>query len=313
MFDVNLEEVEITLSMQRWLDGKGLVKMAKIKGMRGVVGEYCHYIAEGNTLTSDRRSVWWDVSKPLSPADFRHPTNRGDFELESLQIEDALITVYQPGGQRPYNVSIFNASIGPFRKRWMFYDLMSAESITGQFDNCLFSLHMPQKLAKAGSDDGMVKRLARFRIDGLNVEHAQYATGHTGPVSWITSGKLDAVLDIKFPYHPDDQVDIKAIFEEIGRNVVTIAHHGAHPDDLENSTENMENRVIPGQPRLARPALRAPQRQDNRTVDERYESRQVEVDIDLRFRDLKAAVPVFTSDLSYANNALIRPIVAFIK
>lgn len=107
------------------------------------------------------------MSKPLLPADFRHPTQTGDFELESMQIEDALITVYQPGGQRPYNVSVFNASIGPFRKRWLFYDLMSAEGITGQFDNCLFSLHMPQKLGKAGSDEGgMIKRMVRLTALG---------------------------------------------------------------------------------------------------------------------------------------------------
>ena len=39
MFDVNIEEVEVTLSFMRWLDGKGLVKDAKVKGVRGVVGE----------------------------------------------------------------------------------------------------------------------------------------------------------------------------------------------------------------------------------------------------------------------------------
>lgn len=39
MFDINLEEVEVTLSFMRWLDGKGLVKDAKVKGVRGVVGE----------------------------------------------------------------------------------------------------------------------------------------------------------------------------------------------------------------------------------------------------------------------------------
>jgi distribution and morphology protein 31 len=43
------------------------------------------------------------------------------------------------------------------------------------------------------------------------------------------------------------------------------------------------------------------------------EAPKVVIDIDLRFRDVKAAVPMFTSDLSYVNNALIRPIVAFVK
>jgi mitochondrial distribution and morphology protein 31 len=37
------------------------------------------------------------------------------------------------------------------------------------------------------------------------------------------------------------------------------------------------------------------------------------VDIDLRFRDLKATIPIFTQDLSYVNNALIWPIIAFMK
>ncbi|ORY34330.1 mitochondrion organization and biogenesis-related protein [Naematelia encephala] len=304
MFDINMDEVEVTLSFMRWLDGKGLLKDAKLKGVRGVV---------------DRRSVWWDTSKSLTPADFRRPTQKGDFELESFHVEDALMTVYQPGGQRPYNVSIFNAAVGPLRKRWLFFDLMSAEAITGQIDNCLFSLHMPQKFGKAQHDDEMVKRMARFRIDGLPIEHAQYATGHTPPMSWITSGKLDAVLDIKFPHHPDDEVDIKAILDEIGRNVVNITTQGTISDssaeEMAAATQASSPRgVIPGSPRLARPPLRAPSVPAADLSEEEKElRREVIVDIDLRFRDLKAAVPVFTSDLSVTNNALIRPIVAFIN
>ena len=107
--------------------------------------------------------MWWDTSRPLLPADFRHVVLPGDFELESLAIEDALVTIYQPAGQRPYNVSIFNASIGPLRKQWLFYDLLSAEGITGQFDNCLFSLHMPQKLGKSKTEEGqVVKRMVSY-------------------------------------------------------------------------------------------------------------------------------------------------------
>jgi distribution and morphology protein 31 len=143
-------------------------------------------------------------------------------------------------------------------------------------------------------------------------------------MSWITSGKLDAVLDIKFPNHPDDEVDIKAIFEEIGRNVVTITS-GNHPDeaDAASNSERMQTRameaaaaaenarrnIIPGNTRLARPPLRAPVK----VVDGDEKKRQLVMDIDLRFRDLKAAVPIYTTDLSVRNNALIRPIVAFIK
>lgn len=316
MFDINIEEVEVTFDLKRWLDGKGLVKDAKVRGVRGVI---------------DRHAVFWDTSKPLIPANYRHESHTGDFELESLQVEDFLVTVYQPHDQKPFNVSLFNAVLGPFRKRWLFYDFMSAQGITGQFDNCLFSLHKPQRLGKATSLDpeSEFKQLARFRIDGLPIEHAQYATGFQGPMSWITSGKVDAVLDIKFPHHPDDDVDYGAIFEQIGRNVAEIAKEaGMGGEASERAAETAtaaarattpstkDRGLIPGQHQLARPALRAPEAEDSDALspeEKQQRARQVEIDIDLRFRDLKAAVPLYTTDLNLRNNALIRPIVAFIN
>ncbi|KAJ9103655.1 hypothetical protein QFC19_004230 [Naganishia cerealis] len=356
MFDLNFEEIDVTFSLPRWLDGKGLVQDAIIKGVRGVI---------------DRRHVWWDTSVPLKPEDFRHETRLGDFELESLDVEDFLVTVYQPGGQRPFNVSLFNASIGLFRKRWMFFDLMSADAIVGQYDNCLFSLHKPQKLGKSSQEekDERIKRLARFRIDGLPIEHAQYATGFQGPMSWLTAGKVDAVLDIKFPRHPDEEVDINAILNQIGRNVAEIAKatggmNGGEEGEASGITsadtttaaveaaqhaiasikdETEDREVIPGQHLLARPALRPPdlsprQQQQHQQHQERQQwqkqqqrqqrqglsselqgddvklrERQVKIDIDLRFRDIKAAVPMYTTDLSVSNNAFIRPIVAFMN
>ena len=99
----------------------------------------------------DRRSVRW--SPDLDPASFRHIAQQGDFELESLALEDVLVTVYQPGGFRPYTFSIFRADIGTLRKQWLFYDFLKAEGIVGQFDNCLFSLHRPQSIGRTNEQD----------------------------------------------------------------------------------------------------------------------------------------------------------------
>jgi mitochondrial distribution and morphology protein 31 len=38
MFDLNVDSIDVTLSLTRWLDGKGLVKDAEVKGVRGVLG-----------------------------------------------------------------------------------------------------------------------------------------------------------------------------------------------------------------------------------------------------------------------------------
>ena len=39
MFDLNIDSIDVTLSLQRWLDGKGLVEDAVVKGVRGVLGK----------------------------------------------------------------------------------------------------------------------------------------------------------------------------------------------------------------------------------------------------------------------------------
>jgi mitochondrial distribution and morphology protein 31 len=117
-----------------------------------------------------------------------------------------------------------------------------------------------------------------------------------GPISWITSGKVDAVLDIKFPRDPDDLLPFNAILGEIADAI---------------STSLADSTLIPGQKELAKPALSAPT--DEEDKENENDKPKVVIDIDLRFRDLKATVPIFNSDLSYVNNALIRPIVAFMK
>lgn len=38
LFDLDVDSVDVTLSLWRWLDGKGLVKDATVKGVRGVLG-----------------------------------------------------------------------------------------------------------------------------------------------------------------------------------------------------------------------------------------------------------------------------------
>lgn len=37
-FHLSIDTIEVTLSLPRWLDGKGLVREAVVKGVRGVIG-----------------------------------------------------------------------------------------------------------------------------------------------------------------------------------------------------------------------------------------------------------------------------------
>ena len=84
MFDLNIDSVDVTLSLKRWLDGKGLVEDAVVRGVRGVVGSY--FLSKSTRILTDlfqnvdRQNVFWDPDNPLDPALFRHVAQPGDFD-----------------------------------------------------------------------------------------------------------------------------------------------------------------------------------------------------------------------------------------
>ena len=66
MFDLNVDSIDVTLSLWRWFDGKGLVEDAVVKGVRGVLGRLFIFSRCAFILTKflDRRSVRWDPDHP---------------------------------------------------------------------------------------------------------------------------------------------------------------------------------------------------------------------------------------------------------
>ena len=51
MFDLNIDSVDVTLSLKRWLDGKGLVEDAVVRGVRGVIGS--HFLSKTTRVLND--------------------------------------------------------------------------------------------------------------------------------------------------------------------------------------------------------------------------------------------------------------------
>jgi distribution and morphology protein 31 len=285
-------------------------------------------------LSLDRRLLVWDPE--MKPGMFRHPETPNSFHLTSLHLSDVLVTMYQPR-HRPFTLSIFNGSFNTLRKQWLFYDLISeTNGVVGMFDGCLFSLHRPQMLDSSMNTSStfggkMVWILiplflsnthqiqARLRVDGINISHiqSQLVPSASSPIAWIRSGKMDAVLDFHFPQSPSDSADLPAILSSIATNISEVAM-GRNEMFLKSVRVDDSGRVS-GQKELARPALEAPDafldvdEELNVEGEDIIKKQNVQVDIELRFRDIKAVVPLFQNELSYANSALIRPIVAFMK
>ena len=229
------------------------------------------------------------------PVAARHKHVPGDFELDSFKLEDLLVTVYQPDDFRPFTVSIYSCGLPKLRKQWFFYDFLCANTMSGTYDNSLFTLHPRQSPSGDKPESGKISRL---RIDGVNVDHINRGV-EGGMFSWVVEGKVDVVADMRLPV-TDEEIDLRKIVEGVRENIETNikftngnGNGNGHKYDEDEDEET----------------LYAPRQ----TTSPDDETDKVVFDLIVSLNDVRAQVPYLTRDLSYVNNALIRPIVAYIN
>jgi distribution and morphology protein 31 len=289
-FDLQVDTIEISLSFTKWFNGKGLLRDVEVRGVRGVL---------------DRTHV-----KPTGvvqdPTKNRREHKTGDFEIDSFKLDDVLLTMYQPGGFRPYTISVFNGELPRLRKQWLFYDILNANNISGSFDDSLFTIHPRQVHGYTGApllegrdpDAGQWKKHSRLRVDGLKIDHLN--RGVEGPFSWIYEGNIDIVADYMIPNDADDSVAkvITDIYERL-ETTVNNPHPREHAIIAQNVIHNTDDaydqeRAVP----------------ETLTEDDK---RPVVIDLKLHLNDVRASIPIFNNTLSYVNNAAVRPIIAYIN
>lgn len=316
-FDVTLNTVNVTLSFVKWWNGKGLLKDVEIKGVRGVV---------------DRTSVEWSDNH-VDPLSYRHEHQPGDFEIDSFKMEDLLVTVHQPSGFRPFSVSIFSCELPQLRKRYLFYDFLSANHMSGSYDGSLFTIHPRQVHGLLAGQDRSAdplgepdawKKHNRLRIDGLKIDHLN--RGVEGPFGWIYEGNVDIVADVRFPHNDDDSITkVMSDFYDRLEEAVTSNRYLRildmptrqqtvvvnEPSPIQDSDAPNMVDLINDQPALFHDndVTSAP----NPSLSDEEPPRYLVMDLRIHLNDVKATVPVFTSNLSYVNQALVRPIVAYIN
>ena len=292
-FDLSIETVNVTLSFTKWFNSKGLLRDVEVKGVRGVI---------------DRTNVHY-TGEYVDPRTYKHEHNPGDFEINTFKMEDLLVTIHQPRKFRPFSVSIFTCELPQLRKQWLFYDFLSANVMSGSFDESLFTIHPRQMHGYIGThhtngieENGKAepwKKHSRLRIDGLNIDHLN--RGIEGPFSWIHEGNVDIVADIMYPADNDESI-AKVMSDFYDRMEATVTSHGNGHENgnstiIDNDNDTNHDTILHTPPR--------PSSDD----DKRF----LVMDLRVHLNDVRATVPLFTKDLSYVNNALIRPIVAYIN
>ena len=292
-FDVTLDTVNVTLSFTKWLNSKGILRDVEIKGVRGVI---------------DRTHVH-PIGEPIDPKSYRHEHNPGDFEIDSFKLDDLLVTVHQPGGFRPFSVSVFSCDLPQLRRQWLFYDFLCANNVSGAFDESLFTIHPRQMHGHIGSDiynasdkrhSDPWKKHSRLRIDGLNIDHLN--RGVDGPFSWITEGNVDIAADVLFPSENDESITkvMSDFYDQLESTLTSRLRLPRDEDDTSVQPTLPNSLHIPSEPNAM---------QSQSSHDRKF----MVMDLRVHFNDVRATVPIFTRDLSYVSSALIRPMVAYIN
>ncbi|POR35370.1 Mitochondrial distribution and morphology (MDM) family protein [Tolypocladium paradoxum] len=302
-FDVTIANVNVTLSFLNWWNGKGLLKDVEVSGVRGVL---------------DRTSVRWPLEQ-IDPLSYRHQHEPGDFEIESFKLEDLLLTIHQPDGFRPFSVSIYSCELPQLRKQWLFYDFLSANHMSGSFDGSLFTIHPRQVHGiVSNQDQGAMmglgqpnawKKFSRLRIDGLKIDHLN--RGVEGPFGWIYEGNVDIVADVMFPADSDEGITkvMTDFYDQLEEAVIS-----NRARFLQNAADTAPDVLRSGH--LSEASGQAPEKQpaeEDHTEQNEEDRRYLIMDMRIHLNDVKAAVPLFTRDISYVNQALVRPIVAYIN
>ncbi|EDO16046.1 hypothetical protein Kpol_1067p18 [Vanderwaltozyma polyspora DSM 70294] len=284
-FDLTIDQLEFSLSLSNWLNGKGIVDEVKINGLRGVV---------------DRTHVAW---KPKdNPRNYLNVHKPGDFEINKFSMNDVLITLYQPRKFRPFQVSIHNCELPQLRKNWLFFDILNATSMSGTYDNSMFTIH--KKLLKENEEqhddnnlhfhkkENIWQAKTRLRVDNLDVDHLN--AGIDGPFGWITEGQVDMIGDILLP---NNDIDPIQILTEISERLLIKAKDYSLLFPMINNLNDNSN------------LIEKPKEEPKGLDPNNY----FIMDFFLKLHNVKAEVPLFTQELSYMNNAIIRPIVGYIN
>lgn len=260
-FDIKFQQVEMNLSLKKWLSGKGLINDIKIYGMNGttniVYSSPIPHLDEtehkGNTKET-RVSNSEDDREKLLIGWFSNP----NYQLKNITISNSNITVNESyaNGESPitYNISLFNLEIPKLRFNQMITDFLNATVISGSINNSLFTFHKrQQKIGYSNNnmdnDLGNWKRITRLRINSINIKDLGLYS--TKSFNWLQEGNVDIIADIMLPFEdepdflmskPNDSneekyivVDLKFVFKDLkailpayppslstGENIVTL-------------------------------------------------------------------------------------------
>lgn len=188
-YTLKVDEINVTLSLRKWINRKGLIQDVEIDGLDGNVN--------------------------LNSQDFMIDSSfHARYELRNFKITHSKIIFNDEHiFKEPLELVLFNCDLNRLRRNWIVYDFLDANSMFGSIGGSLFTLHKRQnQIAQFSGVDSIIrgkndeyeneiwKKTTRLRIDMLDLS---YLNNETSKINWIESGKAELIFDIMLPSEED--------------------------------------------------------------------------------------------------------------
>lgn len=191
-FNLKLHQVDLTLSLKKWLFGNGPINDLSVHGMRGEVSVNYAYKQTPKDLFLD-----WFSNK--------------EYRLGRVQLTDSCVNVYDKQLDMKYRVSIYNLIMPQLRFEWMIPDFFNADIATGSINHSLFTIHKRQhKLVFSNeleNDLSPWKRITRLKLDSINVK--DLGLNKSNVFNWFEDGTLEITADIMLPHEEEENKENK--------------------------------------------------------------------------------------------------------
>ncbi|AMD21697.1 HFL159Cp [Eremothecium sinecaudum] len=195
-FDLSFNQINLTLSVKKWLQGEGLIQDIYLSGVKGAVS------VRGGMKDGYRIADWF---------------SNHNYRLGEVEINDSLITFNDVDFQQQFHLSVYNLHMKQLRLQWCLLDLLNAEVVSGAINESLFSIHKRQhKLAymrEFEKDFLPWSRIARVRLNPISIK--ELGLNKSKAFNWMEAGQVEILADIMLP-----TVESNELYEEENKYIV---------------------------------------------------------------------------------------------
>ncbi|VEU24008.1 DEKNAAC105212 [Brettanomyces naardenensis] len=178
-YSFDIDTINMTFSLNKWLEGHGLIEDIDISGLAGEVN---------------------------FPEDQEFVDNSFDdsYILNSFKLSDMHVMMNGKMFQKPFELNLFTCEMDRLRRPWLVYDFLNANALSGSFNGSLFTLHKRQNRYAhfAAMDDDETesndpwKKITRVRIDQVDLSNIYT---DESKLNWVSSGKAELIVDVMLP------------------------------------------------------------------------------------------------------------------